>query len=138
MHPPVTLGPKESLDMLAAAAVLAVSIGIAHSYHGERYILTRLFRRPLPPLFGDDWFTKQTLRFAWHITTVAWCGFAAILLSLNAGTADRRQLLMTIGGTFGITALFPILASRGKHLSWIVFGTIAAICFLAANVAPEL
>ena len=58
---------------LRSAATLAVGVGLAHSYLGERYILTRLFRRtPLPPLFGSDTFTRRTLRFAWHITTVAW------------------------------------------------------------------
>ena len=119
--------------MLIVAAALCVLIGVIHSYLGERFILIRLFRRPLPPLFGDDWFTKQTLRFAWHITTVAWCGFAAILVSLNAGSADRHQLLVLIGATFGTTALLALLASRGKHLSWIVFGAIAALCVVAAN-----
>lgn len=119
--------------MLAVAAALAVFIGVVHSCLGERYILTRLFRRPLPPLFGDDWFTRQTLRFAWHITTVAWCGFAVILLSLHAGPPDRRHLLLVVGGTFAITGLFPILASRGKHLSWIIFGAIAGLCFLASG-----
>jgi hypothetical protein len=69
---------------MIAAAVLLVAIGAAHSYLGERYILIRLFRlfrRDLPKLFGSDWFTKRTLRFAWHITTVMFWGFAALLFS---------------------------------------------------------
>ena len=54
-----------------AAAVLVVGIGIAHSWLGERYILMRLFRRQnMPHLLGSDDFTKRTLRFAWHITTL--------------------------------------------------------------------
>jgi hypothetical protein len=65
---------------LALAAVLAASVAVAHSYLGERYILVRLFKRQdLPKLFGSDWFTKRTLRFAWHITSVAWLGLAAPL-----------------------------------------------------------
>lgn len=119
--------------MLIAAAVLAVSIGVAHSCLGERYILIRLFRRPLPPLFGDDWFTRQTLRFAWHITTIAWFGFAAILMCLHSGSTDRRQLLLLIAGTFGMTALISLIASRGRHLSWIVFGAICGLCLVAAG-----
>ncbi len=51
--------------LLVAAALLAAGVGAAHSYLGERYILTRLFRRQdLPKLFGSDWFTRRTLRFA--------------------------------------------------------------------------
>lgn len=58
-------------------AALALGVGAAHSYLGERYILIRLFRRPdLPHLFGSDLFTRRTLRFAWHLTTLAWWGFA--------------------------------------------------------------
>jgi hypothetical protein len=60
---------------LALAATLAVLVGAAHSYLGERYLLVRPFRRGgLPPLHGSDVFTRRTLRFAWHVTTVAWWG----------------------------------------------------------------
>jgi hypothetical protein len=56
--------------MLAFALVVAT--GIAHSYLGERYILIRLFKRgDLPKLSVGTEFTKGTLRFAWHLTTVA-------------------------------------------------------------------
>jgi len=56
---------------LAAAALLIPALGAAHSVLGERYILIRLFRRSdLPKLFGSDTFTRRTLRFAWHLTTV--------------------------------------------------------------------
>lgn len=61
-----------TLPALTAAAVLLLLIGLAHSYLGERYIFVRLFRLELTKLFGSDWFTERTLRFAWHLTTVAW------------------------------------------------------------------
>lgn len=35
--------------LLAIGALLAGVVGLAHSYLGERYILIRLFRRPVPP-----------------------------------------------------------------------------------------
>lgn len=114
--------------MLLVAVVLTVGIGIVHSVLGERYILTRLFRQPLPKLFGDDWFTKQTLRFVWHVLTVAWFGFAALLFQLHAGTPSKSDVLLTIGVTFAVTGLIALIASRAKHLSWIVFGAIAVIC----------
>lgn len=119
--------------MLIVAAVLIILIGLVHSYLGERYILIRLFRQPLPPLFGNDSFTKQTLRFVWHITTVSWWGFAAILIGLQYGYASRSQLLLIVGTTFGIGAFFPLLATRSRHLSWLVFAAIAVLCFAAAS-----
>ena len=52
---------------------------------GEKYILIRLFKRNnLPKLLGSDWLTKRVLRFAWHLTSIAWWGFAAILYWLTA------------------------------------------------------
>ena len=65
------------------AVVLAVLVALAHSYLGERYILIRLLRREnLPKLFGGTEFTKSTLRFAWHLTSLAWLGLAAVLVVL--------------------------------------------------------
>jgi hypothetical protein len=67
--------------LLEGSALVLFAVGIVRSVFGERYILVRLFRRTdLPRLFGGTRFTTRTLRFAWHITTVAWWGFAAILL----------------------------------------------------------
>lgn len=109
-------------DALYAAAFLAIAISAAHSYLGERYILIRLFRRvDLPKLFGSDDFTKQTLRFAWHITSVAWLGFAAILVLLARGQLSTPALGLIIGATFLVHSVIALVASRGRHLSWPVF-----------------
>ena len=60
------------MTILQFAALLGFLLGVAHSVLGERYILTRLFRREnLPTLFGGTEFTTRTLRFAWHLTTIA-------------------------------------------------------------------
>lgn len=117
--------------MLTVAALLAITIGLIHSYLGEKYILMRLFRQPLPKLFGDDHFTKQTIRFVWHILTVAWFGFAAVIYLLDAAQTSQSNLLIVVGTTFATTGLIALIASRGKHLSWIVFGAIAGLCFMA-------
>lgn len=117
--------------MLTAAALLAISIGIIHSYLGEKYILMRLFRQPLPRLFGDDRFTKQTLRFVWHLLTVAWLGFAALLVSLDSAAASRSTLLAIVAATFATTGLVALIASRGRHLSWVIFFAISCLCFMA-------
>ena len=119
---------------LLTAAGLAVLIAIVHSVLGERYILMRLFRRgELPRLFGSDWFTRRTLRFVWHITSIAWIGFAALLVLLASDAAPGPGALLTvIAATFFSTALVAGLASRGRHLSWIVFLAIALLCWWAA------
>lgn len=115
---------------LLAAAVLAVAIGLAHSVLGERYILIRLFRRDLPKLRGSQWFTRQTLRFAWHLTTIAWWGFAfqlGFLAGAFNSTEPGRVILLVVAIVFGISGLITLVFSRGKHFAWIVFLAIAAL-----------
>ena len=107
-------------------AALAFGIGIAHSYLGERYILIRLFRRDnLPHLFGSDVFTKRTLRFAWHLTTIAWWGFAVLILMLGSD-ATSATLGAVVAVTFAATALVTVAASKGRHFAWPIFLMIAA------------
>ena len=113
---------------LKLAAALTVLIAGAHSYLGERYVLMRLFRRgDLPKLFGGADFTKQTLRFAWHITSVAWVGLGALIAVMASGDVSTRILTGIIAATFGMSGLIALGASRGRHLSWIVFLSIAAL-----------
>jgi hypothetical protein len=115
------------------AAFLAIALGIVHSALGERYILIRLFRRTeLPKLFGSTEFTSRVLRFAWHLTTIAWWGFAAILVMLATRSVSERNLSLVLAVTFLITGTIILAISRAKHLAWPVFLLIGGICLYAA------
>ncbi|MGQ0536582.1 MAG: hypothetical protein ACT4PT_10975 [Methanobacteriota archaeon] len=114
--------------LLLGAAGLLVAIGVAHSYLGEKHILRRLVRREdLPKLFGSDVFTRRTIRLAWHATSIAWWGFALVLLSPE----DPDHVLYATSATFGVSAVIAAVGTRGRHLSWIVFAAIAALAFAA-------
>lgn len=118
---------------LALAALLAFAVGIAHSILGERYILVRLFRRPdLPKLFGGTEFTTRTLRFAWHLTTLAWWGLAAVLLLLGASPVAPRRIALVVSLTFLASGVAALAGSRGRHLAWIVFLMIGLLGLAAA------
>jgi hypothetical protein len=120
--------------MLVTSAFLAIFLGLVHSYLGERYILTRLFKRELPKLLGSDWFTKRVLRFAWHLTTVAWWGFAGILFILSSpGEHTQKQILMVIAAVFLVSGLFSASFTKGKHISWIFFWLISGLSFYVAQ-----
>ena len=120
--------------LLYFAAFLSVALGIAHSYLGEKYILIRLFRREnLPKIFGDQEFTKRTLRFAWHITTVAWIGFAALLVHAGREDFTIPGTLRIVGVTAIISGLFPLIFTRGRHLAWVVLFAIGAIALWCAG-----
>lgn len=114
--------------MMQLAALLVVALGLAHSVLGERYILVRLFRREdLPRIFGSSRFTAQTLRFAWHITTFAWFGFAALLLQIGQGQLTPSSAAQIIGLTSIASGLLPLIFTRGKHLSWLVLFAVGGI-----------
>jgi hypothetical protein len=114
--------------MLYLAAFLIFCLGVTHSVLGERYILIRLFgRSDLPKIFGSSEFTSRTLRFAWHITTVAWWGLAAILLQLGRGSLTASSTAHIIGWTAILSALLPLVITRGRHLAWLVLLFIGSI-----------
>ncbi len=113
--------------MLLVGSFLLIFIGFVHSYLGEKYLLIRLFKRAnLPKLLGSDWFTKRVLRFAWHLTTIAWWGFAAILYFLSNPSGNlHNELLLTVAIVFAVSGIVSFVFSRGKHLSWLFFFGIA-------------
>ncbi len=114
--------------LLYVAAFLIAALAIAHSVLGERYILIRLFRRDdLPKLFGGTAFTKRTLRLAWHITTVGWFGFAALLIQVAQGSITPASTVQIIGFASIASGLVSLLISRGQHLSWLVFFAVGGL-----------
>ncbi len=122
--------------MLTAAAVLLLALGLAHSYLGERYILVRLFRSSdLPKLFGGTAFTSGTLRFAWHLTTVAWWAFAWLILLAARRPLETGDVLRATAVASAVSGVFPIWFTRGRHLSWIVFFAIAVLLWVGARAA---
>lgn len=116
--------------MLQTAAVLLFLIGIIHSILGERYILIRLFRHnKVPHLFGSDFFTKGTLRFAWHMTTIAWWGFAWLLLAVASGSDIQQAVLQTVSVVFLLTGMLSFGFTKGRHISWLVFWSVAGLAY---------
>jgi hypothetical protein len=119
---------------LLVAAALIVALGLVHSVLGERYILIRLFRRSdLPRLFGSDLFTRRTLRFAWHLTTVVWFGIGAILVQLARPGLSTVNLGTTLMVTSVVSALVALVGSRGRHPAWVVFLAIGLCAWLGTR-----
>jgi hypothetical protein len=123
---------------LYIAAFLVLATGAAHSILGERYILVRLFRRTeIPHLFGGPEFTVRTLRFAWHITTVAWWGLGAIIILVARGEATSSTVLLVLSGTSLASAVVAAVGSRFRHLSWLVFVAVAVLLYMSAVASPS-
>lgn len=118
---------------LLLAAAVTFLVGVAHSYLGERYLLMRLFRRGnLPALFGGTDFTQRTLRFAWHLTTVAWWGFAALFVLLAGDWITATNVAAVLAATALASAVITVVISRGRHLAWIALLFIGGVAAWAA------
>jgi len=112
-----------------------VNRAAAHSYLGEQYILVRLFRRSdLPQLFGSDTFTKQTLRFAWHLTTITWIGLASVVIIgvVVPSSEQISAILKAISTTFFVSSVVTLVASKGRHFAWIVFLSISVLVWIGS------
>ncbi|MFN2389555.1 MAG: hypothetical protein ABR575_08150 [Actinomycetota bacterium] len=113
-----------------AAATLALT-SIAHSVLGERFLLQPLLRRrDLPRIFGDDDFTRQVLRFAWHLLSIALFGFAAVLLALTGSGPTTTSISRIVSLTAASCALVAGVTSRGRHLSWVAFAAVAVAAWI--------
>ena len=126
------MSPLGLLNLLAAG--LCIAVGLAHSYLGERYILMRLFRRTdLPRLFGGTEFTLRTLRFAWHLTTVAWWGAGALFFQMSQGPISSASVAAILAFIFLVSAVVTLAASRGRHLAWPVFLVVGLIALYGSK-----
>jgi hypothetical protein len=120
----------------------STTVGTRDRIWGENWDLSEVicsafvtdFRRPdLPNLFGGTQFTTRTLRFAWHITSIAWWGFAGILVLLARPPVSFHAVALVVGVTFLVTSAIVLVGSRGKHLAWPVFLIVAIVALHAAS-----
>ena len=119
--------------LLVAAAVLAF-IGAIHSYLGERFVLGPLFALPnLPKLRGSRDYMENVLRFAWHLTSVAWWGAAGTLVVLWCGQ-DVAAIGAVLAVTFAIHGVVIVTARGGtRHPAWPLFLLAAAAIWLGTH-----
>lgn len=118
---------------LTFAAAILILTSVLHSLLGERFVLQPLSRRgDLPILFRDQHFLLRTLRFVWHLFTIALLGFAALLIAMVAETS-AGAIARIISVTALSSAVVAGAVSRGRHLSWVAFLSVGIATWLAAE-----
>lgn len=107
-----------AIAQIVSASCLVV-LGLIHSLLGESDILR--------PLFAADWeiptprwATVKILRFAWHLTSIAWFALAAVVFGANVVVSVALMALVSAG------MIFVML--RG-HLAWPLFLIAALAAF---------
>lgn len=99
------------MDGQQLAAGLLVLLAVVHSVLGESSILVPLFKQQ----WNTDeprWAVERILRFAWHLTSVAWLALAAVLLGVE---------LLTVVAAFSIVSAAIIFVMLRGHLAWPLF-----------------
>lgn len=114
------------MDSIVVAAAFVV-LALAHSVLGERELLRPLFAQrwelPIPRAA-----VERILRFAWHLTSVAWLGLASL--------AFGASLWAVLGVVAGASAVIVFVTLRG-HLAWPLFALAAFGAGLAGGYVGD-
>ena len=109
----------------ASFAVLTL-IALLHSILGELALLRPLFARPWE-LDMPRWAAERILRFAWHLTSLAWIGLGVSLVGLPIAHA--------LAWVCVASAVVVFVMLRG-HLAWPMFLAAAGLAWASIDALP--
>jgi uncharacterized membrane protein YfcA len=111
------------MPWLLVAAGTTVFIAAAHSYLGEKRIFPRLLDRAEPPtLGGSATLMRSIVRWAWHLTSLAWVALAAVLIALFGDPSQLRQSVGAVVAAYlSVGAIVTFATTRGRHIAWPFF-----------------
>lgn len=120
---------------LYVGSVAAGLLAGLHSFLGERTVLPALLGLPnLPIVRYDRAFTEAILRWAWHLTSIAWLGWAIVLWALAGGSpADRAFVSRVAALVFGVSGAIAVASTRGRHVAGPLFAIAAVACWFGAG-----
>lgn len=118
---------------LFAAAGLTVLVSIIHSWLGEIRVIGPLLAIDSRPGVLRSPFLRQVIRYAWHLTSLAWIGMAAALaaLAIMQSSPAGKTAVLIIAGTFLLHGAIVLAISRGRHLAWPIFLAIGGLGLFA-------
>lgn len=103
------------------AACVLILLGVAHAVLGEKLLIIPLTKEKSVDLFKKKPFTKNVIRFAWHITSISWWGMALVIIDLAGVENPPLFSVHALAGTSLVTGLIVLIFSRGFHPAWIFF-----------------
>lgn len=103
-------------------------IGLVHSALGEAALIGPLLRDSAWNIGVPRPAAERILRFAWHLTTLAWLGLGASLVGVPVGVAMGLTCLVSAGIIF--------FTLRG-HLAWPLFAFAGLTALHASGALPE-
>lgn len=123
--------PPLATTIAAAGFVL---LAVAHSFLGERQLITPLASASweLPELPHD--FAAQLLRVVWHLLSLAWLAAAAILVAAAPHPGFEHDVLAGLALTSGLGILVP---GKGEHPAWALFALAGGAALVAGHGWPN-
>lgn len=121
---------------LTVATAMYLILAVAHSWLGERDVVR--------PLLRASWdiglprgLAAPLLRWAWHLTSLAWVAAAAILAWAAAAHPVPGPVLDALAGLALGSAAMLGLGLRGAHPAWALFAVGGLTCLVGAHGWPS-
>jgi len=114
--------------LLQGAGAVAILVAIVHGVIGE----TRIFAAS-PRIIIEPARVRNLLRLIWQAGTAAWIGCGVLLFAAPSMASDpaRHWIVATMGAVLAVGALGNALATRGRHVGWVLMGV--AVVLAAAG-----
>ena len=112
--------------LLATAGLGCLIAAAVHSTVGERVFVQPILDKMDWTGFRSAVFAQRIVRLAWHVTSVAWLGFAVILLAPVLGAKGSTVAYWAAAAVFGMTFLATGYGTDWKHRGWPIFAIVTA------------
>jgi len=122
-------------SLLYAAAGIAVGAAVMHSLLGERRMIGPILEAAPPgPAVLRSSLSRRILRFAWHVTSLAWLAQAAVLaiVATFPSGAQGRPTVVVTGVSFLVIAAIAVAISRGRHVGWPLLAAVGVAALAGA------
>ncbi len=115
------------------AGILAVIVGLVHSFLGERWVFKRMRQGGVVPINGGTVLREPHVRIlwaSWHVVTVlGWCIACLLIRFATLPDAVIREhfawFILAIAVAMLVSAAIVFFATKGKHVGWVGLLTVA-------------
>jgi hypothetical protein len=125
---------------LLIAALVLFYIGIMHSvlaeWKGERRLVRRITGLTLfDSDEAKDLLAKRIVRLAWHLTSLLWCGCAAVLayIAFVEALEPIIAVVRILAVVFLLHSALSLAIARGRHPSWLGFLIVSVFAYLGTT-----
>ncbi len=109
---------------LQAAGTLAILVAIAHGAIAELQVFAKARIEPER--------TRGLLRMVWQASTVDWIVIGVLLIAAPAlgSSAARQWIVVAAVVVYGYAAVGNAIASRGRHVGWVLMAGVVALALV--------